>query len=501
MQAEAPPALSGGTLRILADGHTAIAADPDRDRVYIVDLTKRVVSFTVMLNHGDEPGRVAADASGRVHVALRRGGALVTISPTTGAILWRRDVCAAPRGVAYDKATDLVHVACTDGQLISLPAAGGPAVRALTLAPDLRDVVVDGSQLRVSRFRSAELITVEADGRRSGLMVPPAFKAINVHNGELFTASVAWRTIEMPSGGVAILHQRGLDGEVVAAPGGYGGLGPCDAIVQTAVTVVAPGQEPKSGPAMAGLVLAVDMAMSNDRRIAIIAPGNSTNSDTDGGPARLPRVFVTDLDSATDTLVGCSSDGQHGPCLPLAGFSMGFGTGAAGATGSGAAGATGVSADPAQTGTGGTSMEPSQPQPPAPPLPACNFDGTPAADPGVPEVVGEPIAVAFDGDGNVVVQSREPALLELAGQSPITLSTESKLDTGHALFHANSGGFMACASCHAEGNDDGRIWDFACEGSPAPSRSTGAATRRTSRSWCRTCSSAACRGPSCSPTR
>src|SRR5262249_38690062 len=39
--AVAPPAISGGTLRILADGHTAVAADPDRDRVYVVNLTAR----------------------------------------------------------------------------------------------------------------------------------------------------------------------------------------------------------------------------------------------------------------------------------------------------------------------------------------------------------------------------------------------------------------------------------------------------------------------------
>ena len=36
-----PPAISGGTLRILADGHTAVAADPDRDQVYIVDLVEQ----------------------------------------------------------------------------------------------------------------------------------------------------------------------------------------------------------------------------------------------------------------------------------------------------------------------------------------------------------------------------------------------------------------------------------------------------------------------------
>jgi hypothetical protein len=43
-----PPAISGGTLRILADGHTAVAADPDRDRVYVVDLNGEYVSCSCL---------------------------------------------------------------------------------------------------------------------------------------------------------------------------------------------------------------------------------------------------------------------------------------------------------------------------------------------------------------------------------------------------------------------------------------------------------------------
>src|SRR4051812_32213345 len=38
-----PPAISGGTLIVLGDGRTAIAADADRDRVYVVDLEARAL--------------------------------------------------------------------------------------------------------------------------------------------------------------------------------------------------------------------------------------------------------------------------------------------------------------------------------------------------------------------------------------------------------------------------------------------------------------------------
>ena len=450
---DAPPAISGGTLRIMADGNTAVAADPDRDQVYVVDLNLRTVSFTIALQHGDEPGRVAIDAAGRAHVALRRGGALVTIAPSSGTILERRDVCAAPRGVAYDAANDLVHVACADGQLVSLPAAGGPATRTLQLDADLRDVVVDGGQLHVTRFRSAELLTLDSTGAVMNRVTPPSFRSTNTRLGELFTPSVAWRALEMPTGGVVMVHQRGLSTSVDPVAGGYGsalGNGDCDSIVQTAVTVVAPGQPPKTGPAMAGMVIPADMAISADgSRVAIIAAGNATNSESPGGPPRMPRVFVTSMDDATDPAIGCTNDGQHGPCLPVGGFIAGgpvpggpvdVNTGSAGETGQ----APAANVIPNSCGT--------------------STDSGSSSDQTVPEVVGQPIAVSFMGNGNVVVQSREPALLSVPGGTPIQLSTVSRSDTGHDLFHANAGSGIACASCHAEGTEDGRTWSFACEG-------------------------------------
>src|SRR5262245_27412699 len=145
--------ISGGTMIVTRDGSRAVVADPDRDRVVSVDLATRQVAGEVALQPGDEPGRLVEDAAGRIHVALRRGGALVTL---TGDSVVRRPVCGEPRGVVYEAATDRVHVACTGGELVSFPAAGGEAARRLRLDRDLRDVLVVGSQLWVTRFRSAE---------------------------------------------------------------------------------------------------------------------------------------------------------------------------------------------------------------------------------------------------------------------------------------------------------------------------------------------------------
>ena len=75
-------------------------------------------------------------------------------------------------------------------------------------------------------------------------------------------------------------------------------------------------------------------------------------------------------------------------------------------------------------------------------------------------VTGQAVAVAFTPSGQLVVQTREPAAIVLPGGAGVTLSGESRGDTGHTLFHANAGAFMACASCHPEGGDDGHIWTF-----------------------------------------
>src|SRR5262249_1541501 len=85
-QPESPPPVSGGTLAGDRTQGIAVAADSDRDRVYIVDLPNRTVRHTVHLAHRSEPGRVVLDASGRAHVLLRNTGELATIDLATGAI-------------------------------------------------------------------------------------------------------------------------------------------------------------------------------------------------------------------------------------------------------------------------------------------------------------------------------------------------------------------------------------------------------------------------------
>jgi cytochrome c553 len=71
--------------------------------------------------------------------------------------------------------------------------------------------------------------------------------------------------------------------------------------------------------------------------------------------------------------------------------------------------------------------------------------------------------VAF-ASNELLVQSREPAgLYVFNGTSAptfVSLSSASRKDSGHDIFHVQAGGMIACASCHPEGGDDGNVWNL-----------------------------------------
>ncbi len=526
---DAPPPISGGTLIVLRDGITAVAADADRDRVYVVDLSASMVRASIPLNLHDQPGRLVEDATGLVHVILRNAGALATLDPVAGKVTMRRSVCALPRGLAYDANADRLLVACAGGELLTFTRTGSTPERALALQSDLRDVVVDGSRVMVSRFRSAEVIVLDAAGTVVETISPTSFANTQVHSGSPFGPAVAWRMVSKPGGGAVMVHQRGLDGEVGNSPGGYGGLSPCDTIVHTSVTKMRAGERPLAGPAMPGFVLPVDIAVSNDgMRVAMVAAGNGH-----ARPGSARRLFIAKVDDvAGEWEGGCGMDDVHGPsstpicptaptaptaifpvdanglcpmgfnncdglcvdpslnlfgCGPTMGGSAGgsFGTsgsggvggssssggnngtgamsvgaGAAGVAGAGGVGGVAGVAGASSVGGAGVRVQGG----------VGGFGGA-AGDCGVdlPAEPLEPISVAFAGTDQVIVQTREPAALWFVSTAmstvrSVSLSQESRADTGHAVFHSNSGGGLACASCHPEGHEDGRVWDFACAG-------------------------------------
>jgi mono/diheme cytochrome c family protein len=84
---------------------------------------------------------------------------------------------------------------------------------------------------------------------------------------------------------------------------------------------------------------------------------------------------------------------------------------------------------------------------------------------------GQAVSVAFDAEGKIVLQTREPSSLviyrnagdgcwQCAEPIRIPLGGAPRRDTGHDLFHHDAGGGLACASCHPGGKDDGHTWEF-----------------------------------------
>jgi mono/diheme cytochrome c family protein len=421
----APPPISGGTLLVLRDQKTAVVSDPDRDRVYVVDLVGHKRSAVVTLEPGAEPGRLVEDSDGRVHLALRGAGAVLTVDPRDGKTLARRSLCAAPRGLAFESATQLLHVACAGGELVSIAPLAEKPSRTLQLDRDLRDVLVQGSRLLVSTFRKADLLVVDASGivERSR---PEKTQSVFSRNkfGRMFPGStggsissepdaspaIAYRMVAGPSDSVMMVHQRGMDSEVGTQPGGYGDGTTCTGIVESAVTAFGMGATTsvKSSAAMANAVLPVDLAVSPDgRSMALVAAGHA------GTDRQLQFFSMSDVTEPPKPGDPCIDGGTVPP-------------------------------------PGGGGMTPPPTDPPAP------IDYRPPN--------GDVIAVAFDGAGNILVQTREPAatLQILTQRVPaIVLADDSRADLGHQLFHAATKGQLSCASCHAEGAEDGRKWTFA----------------------------------------
>jgi DNA-binding beta-propeller fold protein YncE/mono/diheme cytochrome c family protein len=255
--------------------------------VWIVDVDAAALKAKVALEDGDQPGRVAVDASGKAHVVLMAGGAVATIDVASGKITERRDVCAAPRGIAYEAAKDQIHVACAGGELVSLPAAGGAAVRTLKLDRDLRDVVLQDDKLLVSRLRTAEVLVIGPEGKIWQRQTPPSINRLNFNTGAMntFQPAVAWRMITRPNGGAVMVHQRGMEGPVITTqPGGYSGGGCDEGIVQSTVTEIAPGGEtapiemPQVGRAsLPGTALPVDIAISPaGKEVMIVSAGSNS---------------------------------------------------------------------------------------------------------------------------------------------------------------------------------------------------------------------------------
>lgn len=441
-----PPAVTGGTIAVTADGKTAVVSDVERDRLVIahIGFTPGVLG-TVAFEPGDEPGRVILDDAGRAQVVLRRAGALATVDIGTMTVVDRRAVCAAPRGVTLTGPNTLT-VACADGKLVTMPASGGAPSRTLKLAPDLRDVVVTSTgELVVSRFKSAELLRLDPQGavaRRDSpgrvlgsrqVPVPNAPEGApqSVTQVDPFRPNVAWRSLPGPEGSVIVVHQRAVEAEIqlveesepVVSPYGGGGEGSppgCSGISQNALTVVGRLGATRD-VTFTGAPLPVDAAAVDGGRRIVVAHAGLRD------PKAKRPFFVFEGED-----VGSSGG------IALGGMSS----------------LSVIDLPPAPA-------EPGETEDTVAGDPGCMFAQSLSLD--VPAVA---IAAIPTTPRGIVVQTRQPSSIviidDISNNQPRTLAFDdgTTLDTGYDLFHRDSGGGIACASCHPEGAEDGTVWRF-----------------------------------------
>ena len=410
--ADAPPPISGGTLLVTRDGTRAIASDPDRDLVYIVDISQSQLHAraVVTLQKGDEPGRLVEDGAGRVHIALRGSGALLTIDATNGATLARRVACPAPRGVDWDSTSDNVYIACATGELMAFPASGGNAVARWVVERDLRDVNVSNGAVAVTSFRAAQVLRLASGEITRRDQLPSPVSSMAPH--------VVWRSIIASSGALVTVHQSETMVAVPPHTGGYGDGAGCNGGEGPPPP---PNNAPVFGDASTSASTCPDDADAGClSKSSPVVRGVLTVMRPDGSVA-----INRSIPAAVPVDVAVSRDGKT------------YAVAAAG------------NAFTEDLGT------------------VLTFGSTCGNLKESPRSIGStsltPTAVAFDASGNVIVQTREPAalwVLDDKGGSPanIVLSSTSRQDTGVDIFHTQAGALMACASCHPEGGDDGHVW-------------------------------------------
>lgn len=395
----------GGGLTTLDDGRMA-AIDVDTDRVVVFDPVQLRVDLTIQLERGSVPFRLEA-AAGRVVATLRGTHAVAAFDVATGEQAWSAEACIEPRGLSYD-GTGSVYVACHAGTLVELDAADGAVLRRQNLGlyeHDLRDVVFDGTDLYVTRFRNARVLRIDpADLSVLATFDTPELNSarapFNLRNGHLLPTRLAWKAIARPEGGVIVLHQRAEREAITLTPPEPGASDPtdfsygrptgepgpnethCIGILHTSWTEFDPFGVLDQGPVVAPPAMATDIALSDDDTVLLSA----IPAGGQGASRSFPRKPVSDFD--------CLQGARH------------------------------------ETGTDG--------------------------------VV---VAVAWSGSRRVV-QTRMPFGLFVEDESiPVPDADQpASYDPAHLpgwkLFHETSPSGVSCGSCHPEGLDDGFVWHF-----------------------------------------
>lgn len=402
---------------LVANGYVYMA-DPERDmlfRFHEVEATL-IEGARQSLPLGSMPFRVAAvgSPSGDIHVTLRGTGAVARVSANLTNVEGFYHPCAAPRGIAWDVRRDRVLVACAGGELVAFTPSGAELQR-VVLEPDLRDVVVDETgTIFVSVFRAAEVLELDAALVVRARHALPDEQATDPAELDLVSedrvANTAWRMRAAEGGGVDVLYQ--LSTRVAVAPSPTDPSDPMDPPPEPE-PAPEPDVPPPDGAAAGYGPVGTDPGCVRpvvSNAISRIGRARTIETFRIGG-GKLLVDFVRD--GAEAYVANASTRDEESYVLRVTIIS------ARGTDGSPVQ-CIGLADDGGFRGRHGVSVE--------------------------------------VYDRHVAGYSRNSG--ELSTSFVVRDPLPEVDDLGHQLFHQAAGVDITCASCHAEGRDDGLVWDF-----------------------------------------
>jgi hypothetical protein len=421
-----PPPIQGGTLVALAASTVAIS-DPDRDALYFVDVENpEAAARTATLPDGSEPTRIVAGTNGRAHVVLRGAQQVVTLDVASAQVLATYDACELPRGLAFSATVNRLYVACAGGELVQLDETGSSELARVRLQRDLRDVVATPEGLRVSTFRSAEVIYLDTE-----MTVLNQVQALPGSRPNIFDTSQvqtmspgsAWRMVGAQAGeDTFLLHQRAQDDPLRVA---YYGVSCQAGIVEHTVSVFNAQGDTVARAALNGASLPVDLSPSPDRQwLAVASPGNFVAQSV--GLSQLLLVSVAELESSVGQL-----ELNPATCIGL-------------------------------------------------PQPEHVFPGELTSV----QFLSETRLLGFVRQpASLYVMAFDSLLGRASLERIVDLNPRDVSDSGHLLFHQAQRGGLSCASCHPFGGDDGHVWQFSDLGARRTQTLLGGVMQRAPFHW------------------
>ena len=165
--------------------------------------------------------------------------------------------------------------------MVSLDAPTGAVARTVRLQDknkdDLRDIVMVKDKLVITRFRSSEVLTVDATGTvvNTQVATPTNF------SGRVGPSTLAFRAVTKPNGDVVVVHQSSSDTVLGTGLGAYYGGNCGGSVADTFVSEFPAGSITQNygrstTVGLGGATGPLDVAISPDgKRTAIVATGNS----------------------------------------------------------------------------------------------------------------------------------------------------------------------------------------------------------------------------------